>query len=106
MTLESIHRANILHGDIRLPNLCTTPSGEAFVVDFGHALESRSRMKKAREIRELSHILEMDSPTKPAAKVVEKPVVRRSARIKELQQKVKVEPKNEQVKSGKTTRRK
>ena len=97
-TLTSIHRANVLHGDIRLPNLCVTPSGEAFVVDFGHAIESRSRKGKVQEIRELSHILGMDSPTKPAPKGVEKPVLRRSARIKELEQKAKVEPKNEQAK--------
>ena len=97
-TLTSIHRANVLHGDIRLPNLCVTPSGEAFVVDFGHAIESRSRKGKVQEIRELSHILGMDSPTKPAAKGVEKPVLRCSARIKELEQKAKVEPKNEQAK--------
>ena len=104
-TLESIHRANILHGDIRLPNLCISPSGEAFVVDFGHATESRSRKDKSQEIRELSYILGMDSPTKPAAKAVEKPVLRRSARIKELERKAKVEPKFEQVKRGKSTRR-
>jgi tRNA A-37 threonylcarbamoyl transferase component Bud32 len=104
-TLESIHRANILHGDIRLPNLCITPSGEAFVVDFGHATESRSRKDKSQEIRELSYILGMDSPTKLAAKAVEKPVLRRSARIEELERKAKVEPKIEQVKRGKSTRR-
>jgi serine/threonine protein kinase len=105
-TLKSIHGADILHGDIRLPNLCVTPSGEAFVVDFGHATESHSRKEKAQEIRELSHILGMDSPTKPAAKAVEKPVLRRSARIQELQRKAKVEPKNVQVKRGKSTSRK
>jgi tRNA A-37 threonylcarbamoyl transferase component Bud32 len=104
-TLESIHRANVLHGDIRLPNLCVTPLGEAFVVDFGHAIESRSRKEKAQEIRQLSYILGMDSPTKPAAKAIEKPVLRRSARIKELERKAKVEPKIEQVKRGKSTRR-
>jgi hypothetical protein len=46
----------------------------------------------------------MESPTKPAAKDVEKPVLRRSARIKE--RKAKVEPKNEQVKRAKSTGRK
>ncbi len=39
-TLRSIHRADPLHGDIRLPNFCVTPSGEAFIVDFSHATES------------------------------------------------------------------
>ncbi len=105
-TLRSIHRANILHGDIRLPNLCATPSGEAFIVDFSHATESRSRKEKAQETRELSHIFGMDSPTKLAAKAVEKPVLRRSTRIQELQRKAKVEPKNVQVKRGKSTSRK
>jgi hypothetical protein len=47
----------------------------------------------------------MDSPTKLAAKAVEKPVLRRSARIEELERKAKVEPKIEQVKRGKSTRR-
>ena len=93
-TLKSIHRADILHGDIRLPNLCITPSGEASVIDFSHATESRSRKEKAQEITELSRILGMDSPTKPVAKDVEKPVLRCSARIKELERKAKVERKN------------
>ncbi|KAF8504381.1 hypothetical protein F5888DRAFT_1655232 [Russula emetica] len=107
-TLRSIHSAGILHGDIRLPNLCVTASGEAFVVDFSHATKNRSRKEKAQEIKDLAHILGMDLPTEPAAKDVEHPVVlRRSARIKELEQrKLKVEPKNEQVKRGKSTRRK
>ncbi len=105
-TLRSIHGAEILHGDIRLPNLCATPSGEAFIVDFSHATKSRSREEEGQEIRELSHILGMDSPTKSATEVVEKPVLRRSARIQELQRKAKVEPKNVQVKRGKSTSRK
>jgi hypothetical protein len=87
-TLESIHGADILHGDIRLPNLCITPSGDTFVVDFSHATESRSLKEKAQEIRELTDILEMESPTKPAAKDVEKPVLRRSARNKGSERKV------------------
>jgi predicted Ser/Thr protein kinase len=92
-TLRSIHRAGILHGDIRLANLCVTASGEAFVVDFSHATKNCSRKEKTQEIKDLTHILGMDSPSKPAAKGVEKPVVlRRSARIRELR-KSKVEPK-------------
>jgi serine/threonine protein kinase len=107
-TLRSIHRADILHGDIRLSNLCATASGEAFVVDFSHASKNRSRKWKTREIKDLAYVLEMDLPMEPAAKDVEKkPVVlRRSARIKRLKRKSKVEPKNGQVKRGKSTRRK
>ena len=71
-TLESIHRAGILHGDIRLPNFCVTPSGEAFVLDFTHSTESFSQKEKAQETRDLSHILRVDSLTRPAAEVVEK----------------------------------
>ena len=58
-----------------------TPWGETFVIDFGHATESRSRKEKAREIKELSYVLGMNPPRKPAAKDVEKPVLRRSARV-------------------------
>ena len=96
-----MHRADILHGDIRLSNLCVTASGEAFVVDFSHATNSRSRKEKAQEIKVLAYYLGMDLPTKSV-------VIRRSARIKKLERKLKVELKNKQVriKRGKTTRRK
>ena len=75
-------------------------------MDFSHAIASRSRKEKAEEIRRLSHILEMESLAKPVAEDLEKPVLRRSARIKELQRKAEVEPKIERVKRGKSTRRK
>ena len=96
-----MHRADILHGDIRLSNLCVTASGEAFVVDFSHATKSRSRKEKAQEIKVLAFYLGMDLPTEPV-------VIRRSARIKKLERKSKVKPKKKQVrvKRGKTTRRK
>jgi len=58
-----------------------TPSGEVFVIDFGHATKNRSRKEKAREIRELYYVLGMNPPRKPAAKDVEKPALRRSARV-------------------------
>jgi hypothetical protein len=80
--------------------------GEAFIVDFSHASESRSRKEKAQEVEELSRILRMKTPTKPAAKAVENPILRRSARIKELERKVEVQTKNVQVKRGKANRRK
>jgi predicted Ser/Thr protein kinase len=101
-TLRSIHRAGILHDDIRLANLCVTASGEAFVVDFSHATKNSSRKEKSQEITDLTHILGMDSPSKPAARRVEKPVVlRRSARIRELEQKSKVGPKKSEGARGK-----
>jgi len=87
-------QADVLHGDIRLPNLCVTASGKASVVDFSHATKNRSRKEKAIEIKGLAYFLGMDLPTEPAAIDVEKAVViRHSARIKELEQKSKVEPK-------------
>jgi len=97
-TLRSIHNANILHGDIRLANLCVTPSGDASIIDFSHATESRSEKEKDREFGELTRILDKHFPTKPAIKDVEKPVLRRSARIKELERKANVEPKSERGK--------
>lgn len=60
-TLRSIHEADILHGDIQLRNLCVTPSGEAFVVNFGHATENHSQ-KKALEIKYLACSLGMNLP--------------------------------------------
>jgi len=86
-TLKSIHRADILHGDIRLPNICVTPPGQAVIVDFSHATENCSQKEKDREIQDLLHVLKMGlptelAPTEPAAKDEKKPVVlRRSARI-------------------------
>jgi predicted HAD superfamily Cof-like phosphohydrolase len=80
--------------------------GEAFIVDFSHASESRSRKEKAQEVEELSRILGMKTPTKPAAEAVEKPILRRSARIEDLERKVKVQTKNVQVKCRKAICRK
>ena len=57
-------------------------------MDFSHASESRSRKEKAQEIKELFHILGMRTPPMPAAQEIEKPVLRRSVRIKELEVKV------------------
>jgi serine/threonine protein kinase len=77
-TLRSIHSADILHGDIRLSNLCVTASGEAFVVDFSHANKSQSPEEKAQEMKDIAHILRMDLPMEPEKHIV----VRRSARIR------------------------
>jgi hypothetical protein len=93
-TLMSIHRAGVLHGDIRLPNLCATPSEDAFIVDFSHATESSSRKAKANEVEELRQILGIDrgnANAKPVVEgTVEEPGLRRSAWIKEQKRKAKV----------------
>ena len=105
-TLKLIHQANVLHGDIRLSNLCITALGEAAIIDFSHATRSHSEKEKDREIKELSRILEyfpakpaakdverpsVEDMEKPAVKDVEKPVLRRSVHIKELEPKANVE---------------
>jgi tRNA A-37 threonylcarbamoyl transferase component Bud32 len=41
--LKSIHKAGVIHGDIRLSNLCVNDAGEAFIIDFSHAEKSSSR---------------------------------------------------------------
>lgn len=54
-TLQSIHDAGVLHGDIRLPNLCVL-SEKAYIIDFSHASisddsdEARSEMLELRKI--------------------------------------------------------
>jgi hypothetical protein len=72
-------------------------------VDFSHASESRSRKEKAQEVEELSRILGIQMPVKPAAQAIVKPILRHSAQIKELERKVKVQMKNVQVKHGKAS---
>jgi tRNA A-37 threonylcarbamoyl transferase component Bud32 len=86
-TLKAIHKAGIIHGDIRLPNLCVDSAGDARIIDFSHATRDKSAKARAREIAELCKILDMES--KPRAKPVTKTVLdvtglRRSARIKEM----------------------
>jgi tRNA A-37 threonylcarbamoyl transferase component Bud32 len=93
--LKSIHKAGVVHGDVRLPNLCTTSTEEAFIVDFSHASESRSRDAKKREVKELCQILGIEegkARAKPAVRsTVDETGLRRSSRIKEMMLKVKVE---------------
>ena len=75
-------------------------------MDLSHVTEDPSQKEKDREIKDFADILGINLSTEPAAEEVEKPVeLRRSTRIKELEQKQKpkVEHKNEQVKR---TRRK
>ena len=96
----------MLHCDIELRNLCATPSGDAFIIDFSHAIESDSREAQAEEVEELCEILGVNrgkARTRPVAKgKVEEPGLRRSARIKELERKAKVVRQQSQVKSQET----
>lgn len=48
-TLKSIHRAGILHGDIRQANILIGNSGVT-IIDFGHAKESDDQRAKDREL--------------------------------------------------------
>ena len=81
----------MLHGDIRLANLCATTTGEAFIVDFSHAGKNTSKTARAREVAELCHILgvEVDTPRKkpvPENTMEDDTGLRRSSRIKEKTQ--------------------
>jgi hypothetical protein len=82
----------VLHGDIRLANLCATTAGEAFIVDFSHAGRSTSKTAGAREVAELCHILGVEVDTSRKQAVPENTVeddtgLRRSSRIKILKDK-------------------
>jgi serine/threonine protein kinase len=61
-TLRDIHKAGILHDDVRLLNLCSTASGEAFIIDFSHARFSTSESTMADELDDLCDILQMELP--------------------------------------------
>jgi tRNA A-37 threonylcarbamoyl transferase component Bud32 len=85
--LKSIHKAGVLHRDIRLPNLCATAAGEAFIVDFSHAIWNSSKVGRTREVEELCRILGVDAPQKkpvPKKTVEGKADLRRSSRINML----------------------
>jgi tRNA A-37 threonylcarbamoyl transferase component Bud32 len=89
-TLKAIHKAGIIHGDIRLPNLCVDSAGEARIIDFSHASQDKSTEARAREITELCMILDMESKprTKPVTEKAPDVIgLRRSTRIKEMKEK-------------------
>jgi tRNA A-37 threonylcarbamoyl transferase component Bud32 len=55
-TLKSIHRAGILHGDIRQANIVIGDLGVA-IIDFGHSEGSDDQGAKDRELVQLHHCL-------------------------------------------------
>jgi serine/threonine protein kinase len=55
-TLESIHRAGILHGDIRRENILIGDSGVT-IIDFGHSKQCHDQGAKDEELVCLRHLL-------------------------------------------------
>jgi serine/threonine protein kinase len=55
-TLESIHRAGILHGDIRRENILIGDSGIT-IIDFGHSKQCHDQGAKDEELACLRHFL-------------------------------------------------
>ena len=92
-TLKSIHKAGVLHGDIRLPNLCLSDEGEATIIDFSHAKRYPTQEEKDNEIAELRALLGMEeeAPAKRKSHAGTVKGVRQSQRIQALQLKEDVE---------------
>ena len=55
-TLECIHRAGILHGDIRHDNILIGDS-EITIIDFSHSEESANQKAEDRELSHLRYLL-------------------------------------------------
>jgi RIO-like serine/threonine protein kinase len=105
-TLKSIHKAGVVHGDVRLANLCVNEEGKAFIIDFSHAKISSSRARMDYEIADLCALLDIkDTPTKQENVVDGKFGVRRSARIKEAAEK-KANDKRRTAREARTRRHK
>jgi predicted Ser/Thr protein kinase len=89
-TWRAIHKAGVIHGDVRLPNLCATDSGEAFIIDFSHAAMSTSRNAKASEITQICRLLSIDEGGARAQPALKKELkvadLRRSTRIKQMRE--------------------
>jgi tRNA A-37 threonylcarbamoyl transferase component Bud32 len=57
-TLEGIHEAGILHGDIRRSNLLVDNAGEVAIIDFDRSTENPSVEAMAREMSQLVDLLD------------------------------------------------
>ena len=57
-TLEDIHKAGVIHGDLCPQNLLIDQLGKASIIDFDQAREGALEQDKKREHTELVHILE------------------------------------------------
>ena len=58
VTLEDIHRAGVLHGDLRPQNLLVDGHGKATIIDFDQSEREASKRDMEREIADLVHILD------------------------------------------------
>ena len=57
-TLKSIHRINILHGDIRRQNILVGNSGIT-IIDFAYSRQSKNQLEKKKEYQQLCSLLEV-----------------------------------------------
>ena len=56
-TLEAIHHADILHGDVQLRNILISDSGVTTIIDFGHSTFCDNQRAKNNEFSRLSRLL-------------------------------------------------
>ena len=56
LTLKSIHRAGILHGDIRQENILVSDAGGT-IIDFGHSKLCDDKKAKDKELAQLRYLL-------------------------------------------------
>jgi serine/threonine protein kinase len=56
-TLDQIHRAGILHNDIRVENILVDESGKPSIIDFGFASLGSSLIDQAKEKEELLDLI-------------------------------------------------
>lgn len=55
--LDGIHKANVVHNDIRPPNLLVNKDGKVFIADFDKAELSHDEQVFVRERRKLDALL-------------------------------------------------
>jgi RIO-like serine/threonine protein kinase len=58
--LQEIHKAGILHGDIRRQNLLIDDWGHASIVDFDRSVKESSTKAKEQEFQQLCDLLNVN----------------------------------------------
>ena len=56
--LNSIHKAGIIHGNLRLDNMLVNDTGEVAIVDFDQAQRSSDPRRFHKEVQALEGLLE------------------------------------------------